>query len=131
MPFDLDKNVDLSRAKPVTLGQREFKVAPLTLRMIIAAAEMEPALKSASTPVEQINRLTDFVMLGLARTYPTLVRDDLLDGEITVEQLKAACDVVILQAGGKKEAAAAGEPKATSDQAISDGEGSSPSSALN
>jgi hypothetical protein len=129
MPFELDKNVDLSRAMTVTLGRQELQVAPLTLRKIMALAEMSDTDDIKKLPARaQIDRLLDYVMLGLERTYPTLTREELLEAEITVDQLRAASDVIIVQAGGKKKEA--GEPTATSN-ALSDGTGSSPSSALN
>lgn len=130
MPFDLDTKVDLKRAKVITLGTRELQVAPLTLRKIIELADRASKENLASLPAQaQIERLIDYVMLGLGRTYPSLTRDDLLESEITVEQLRAASDVIVEQAGGTKEKA--GESTATSEPATSVGAVSSPSSALN
>ena len=131
MSFDLDKNADVSRAKPVTLGGKELQVAPLTLRKIIQTAEMLPKLGAddASTAAN-IETLIEFVMLGLSRTYPALTKEDLLDSETTIPELRAAVDVVIEQAGGKKKESDAGESKATSQQEQL-GTSSSPSSALN
>jgi len=107
MPFDLDSSVDLSRAKKITLGHREISIAPLTLRRTIKAAGMLPELNQAASPVDNIEKLLDFVMLGLERTYPTLTREDLLDSEAPSRSCGGAVDVLVELAGGKNEAAAA------------------------
>jgi hypothetical protein len=129
MSFDLDKNADLDRAQKITLGQHELFVAPLTLRKIKQAAKMQLMFGDSKTAEENIDRLVDFILLGLSRTYPALTADDLLDSEATVEQLTQAMTVIIAQGGGKKDVAA-GEQTAASDP-ISPGIGSSPNSALN
>jgi hypothetical protein len=102
MSFELDEKVDLTRARTVELGGKVLKVAPLTLQKIIKATEMLPQLNNpTASPHDNIDRLVDFVLLGLSRTYPQLSRDDLLESEITVDELRKAADVVIIQAGGK------------------------------
>lgn len=70
---------------------------------------MLPELSQAASPVDNIEKLLDFVMLGLERTYPTLTREDLLDSEATVAELRSAVDVLVELAGGKNEAAAASQ----------------------
>jgi hypothetical protein len=107
MAFELDKGVDLSRAKKVMLGSHELNVVPLTLRKIIKAAGMLPELRQDASASDNLERLVDFAVLGLERTYPTLTREELLDSEATVAQLREICDVITEQAGGKKEAAPA------------------------
>jgi hypothetical protein len=102
MPFDLDEKVDLTRAREITLGARTLKVAPLSMRQIIKSTAMLPQIGAADSTEKSLDLLVDFVMLGLARTYPTLTRDEFLDSEMTAPQLREAADVIILQAGGRK-----------------------------
>lgn len=130
MSFELDTKVDLLRAKSVVLGGRDLKIAPLTLRKIISAAGLLRGITDAGNalPDEMVGRLLDFVMLGLSRTYPQLTKDELLDSEITVAELRTAADVVIEQSGGVKKDAGVGELTA---MGASGGERSSPNSALN
>lgn len=135
MPFDLDPKADTTRARVIALGGRELKCAPLTLRQIIAVSDMLPKISAAASTHESIELLADFILLALRRTYPGLTRDDLLELETTVEELRAAADIVLLQAGGKKADPAGGTPlgeaKAASDTTVPIGTSSSPSSALN
>jgi hypothetical protein len=128
MSFDLDPSVDLSRAREITLGGETLKIAPLLLRKIIASTLMLPQLIAADTPDKRIELMIDFVMLGLARTYPALRRDDLLDSEATPAELSDAVDVVILQSGRKK-VDAVGEALAASPTTKPIGTSSSPNSA--
>jgi hypothetical protein len=128
LPFQLDEKADVSRAKEVTLGGRVLKVAPLRLRDIIASTAMLPHIAAADSTEKSLGLLIDFVLIGLARTYPTLTRDELLESETTADELRQAADVVILQAGGKK-AESAGEAQAASPTAKPIGTSSSPSSA--
>jgi hypothetical protein len=102
MPFMLDEKISFDRTLPITLGGHELKLAPLTLRQIIAASGMLAKLNAAATVEANLGLLVDFVMIGLARSYPTLTRDELLDSEVTAIELREAADVVILQAGGKR-----------------------------
>jgi hypothetical protein len=128
LPFDLDEKADLSRAREITLGGHTLKIAPLPLRAIIASTALLPQIAAADSTEKSLGLLVDFVLIGLARTYPGLTRDELLDSETTADELREAADVVILQAGGKK-ADNAGEAQAASDTTKPIGTSSSPSSA--
>jgi hypothetical protein len=101
MPFDLDEKINLDHARTITLGGREFKIAPLTLRQTIAATAMLPKMTAAATVEENLGLLVDFALIGLARTYPSLTRDELLDSEVTAIELREAADAVLEQAGRK------------------------------
>jgi hypothetical protein len=125
MPFDLDERVDLSRAQEIVIGSQKLTVAPLTLRQTIKATTMLPKMRAAEGVDQSLEFLVDFVMLGLARTYPTLTRDELLDSEMTPDQLREAADIVMVQGGGKK-VDPSGEDQAASDLKTSTGESSSP-----
>jgi len=133
MPFELDTNVDLARARNVTLGGRELKVAPLTLRSIMRVSDMLAGAMGAepgTSASAMLDRLLDFVLLGLARTYPSLTREDLLDSDTTAAELRAAIDVICEQAGAKqKKDDPEGETEAAALSVV--GAGSSPGSALN
>ncbi len=103
MPFELARSFHHSASLPeISLGSVKLKVAPLTVRQIIGVSEMLPQLSEAQSTAASINLLIDFVLLGLSRTYPSLTREELLDCEATIAQLRAAADVVIVQAGGKR-----------------------------
>lgn len=117
--------------RSVKLAGREFTVAPLSLRAIMALADYVPKLAAAPTDVidsTRIEPLIDTILLALKRTYPTLTKDELLDLPIRLDELRAAVDVVIEQAGGRKVDPALGEQKAASDLKPSTGESSSPTS---
>lgn len=131
MPFDLDEKIDLSRAKEITLGGHALKVAPLMLRQIIASTALLPQIAAAGSTEASLELLVDFVLIGLKRTYPALTRDEVLDSETTVDELRAASDVILLQASGKKadKDAAVGEAQAASDTTRPIGTDSSPNSA--
>jgi hypothetical protein len=129
MSFELNTTIDLARARNITLGGRELKVAPLTLRSIIAVTDLQPRLLKEAGASEHIDTLIEFVMLGLKRTYPDLTKDELLESEATIDELRQAMVVVMEQAGGKKRDDAEGEQKATALSVV--GAGTSPGSALN
>lgn len=123
--------------RSVRLAGREFIVAPLSLRAIMALADYVPKLAAAPTDVidsTRIEPLVDTVLLALKRTYPTLTKEELLDLPIRLDELRAAVDVVIEQAGGRKVDPALGEQKppdqvrGASDLKPSTGESSSPTS---
>jgi hypothetical protein len=96
MSFEINPALDLKDAKSVMLGERQVMVLPLTLRQTIKVAD---TLKKVSQPdaatADHIDALIDFALIGLGRTYPQLTRDDVLDSEATVPQLRAVVDVLI------------------------------------
>ena len=113
MSHDLDPSVDITTAvRTVRLAGRDFYVAPLSLRQILAIADYVPKLSGLSADTmsgERLMPIAEIVWHGLRRTYPTLTRDEFIDLPITVAELIAAVSVVIEQAGGQKADAAAGE----------------------
>lgn len=141
MSFEHDEHLDLSGAKTVRLGGREWTVAPLSLRQILAIADFVPKLSAIgvdSLSGERLAPLAEVLWHGLRRAHPRLTRDEFLDLPITIAELVAALPVVIEQAGGRRVgaeeavapegAAAAGEMLAASASTPSTGARSSPTS---
>jgi hypothetical protein len=123
MSLELDEKADLAAGRRVTLGGRglsglELVVLPLTLRQNIALARHMPKLmrmhEEKAFDAETIDAVVDVVCIGLRRAHPNISADDLLDLEVTIDDLIAAARVVIEQAGGKKVEAAEGESSAAS-----------------
>ena len=112
MSFERDENLDLSAARTVRLGCREWTIAPLSLQQILAIADYVPKL-SGITPEtlsgERLLPLAEVLWHGLRRAHPALTRDEFFDLPIPFGELVAALPVVIEQAGGRKVDAAAGE----------------------
>ncbi len=112
MSLERDEGIDLAAARTVRLAGRDFHVAPLSLRQIMAIADYVPKL-SGITPenisAERLTPLAEVVWHGLRRAYPKLTRDEFLDLPIPLTELVAALPVVIEQAGGRKVEADAGE----------------------
>jgi hypothetical protein len=105
MSLDLDDSVDLSAARMVRLGGRDFYVAPLSLRQILAIADYVPKLSGITAETmsgERLMPLAEVLWHGLRRAHPSLTRDEFLDLPITVAELVGALPVVIEQAGGKR-----------------------------
>ena len=112
MSLDLDENADLAAARTVRLAGRDFHVAPLSLRQILAIADYVPKLSAIGADdvsAARLAPLAEVLWHGLRRAYPTLTRDEFFDLPITIAELVAALPVVIEQAGGKKADAAVGE----------------------
>ncbi len=142
MSFELDDNIDLSGARDVRLGGRDWKVAPLSLRQILAVADYVPRLSAIGVDTlsgERLAPLAEVLWHGLRRVYPKLTRDEFYDLPITIGELVAALPEVIEQAGGRRadsvegasaadEAATAGEIPAASASIASTGARSSPTS---
>jgi hypothetical protein len=140
--FELDEKIDLSGARDVRLGGRGWKVAPLSLRQILAIADYVPKLSAIGVDTlsgERLAPLAEVLWHGLRRAYPKLTRDEFYDLPITIGELVAALPVVIEQAGGRRVAggegaaaadgaAAAGETPAASASIASTGARSSPTS---
>ena len=112
MSLDLDQTVDLTLARVVKLAGRDFYVAPLSLRQILAIADYVPKL-SGITPEtlssERLQPLAEVLWHGLRRAHPALTREEFFDLPIPLGELVAALPVVIEQAGGRKVDATAGE----------------------
>ena len=112
MSLERDDSVDLSLARVVRLAGRDFYVAPLSLRQILAIADYVPKI-SGITPEtlsgERLIPLAEVLWHGLRRAHPGLTRDEFLDLPIPLDELVAALPVVIEQAGGRKVDAAVGE----------------------
>ena len=136
MSLDRDEKLDLAGARTVRLAGREWFVAPLSLRQILAIADFVPKLSAISVEQlsgERLAPLAEVVWHGLRRVHPTLSRDEFFDLPITIGELVAALPVVIEQAGGRRldadgEGAPAGEIVAASASMPSTGARSSPTS---
>jgi hypothetical protein len=106
------ENLDLATARVVRLAGRDFYVAPLSLRQILAVADYVPklsAIGAENLSGERLAPLAEVLWHGLRRAHPKLTRDAFFDLPITIAELVAALPVVIEQAGGKRVDAAAGE----------------------
>jgi hypothetical protein len=139
--FERDENLDLAGARGVRLGGREWLVAPLSLRQILAIADFVPKLSAIGADTlsgERLAPLAEVLWHGLRRAHPRLTRDEFFDLPITIAELVAALPVVIEQAGGKPisdgrtanepERMFAGETSAASASTASIGARSSPTS---
>jgi len=112
--FEPDEKLDLSGARTARLGGREWLIAPLSLRQILAIADFVPKLSAIGTDSlsgERLAPLAEVLWHGLRRAHPRLTRDEFFDLPITIAELVAALPVVIEQAGGRRvDAADAGAP---------------------
>ena len=128
MSLDRDETIDLATARPVRLAGRDFHVAPLSLRQILAIADHVPKLSGIgmdNLSGERLAPLAEVLWHGLRRAHPRLTHDEFFDLPITIAELVAALPVVIEQAGGRK-VEAVGEISATSALTPSTGGPSSP-----
>lgn len=131
MSFERDEKVALDGARTVRLGGRDWIVAPLSLRQILAIADYVPKLADMTADNlngERLMPVVEVVWNGLRRAHPALTREEFLDLPITIPEMFAALPVVIEQAGGRKVDPAAGELPATGISAPAIGDGSSPTS---
>jgi len=129
--LECDDTIDLAAARSVRLAGRDFHVAPLSLRQILAIADYVPKLSSIGVENlsgERLSPLAEVLWHGLRRAHPGLTRDEFFDLPITIAELVAALPVVIEQAGGRKVDISAGELPAASASTQSIGERSSPTS---
>jgi hypothetical protein len=130
MSLERDESIDLATARPVRLAGRDFHVAPLSLRQILAIADYVPKLSGIgmdNLSGERLAPLAEVLWHGLRRAHPRLTHDEFFDLPITIAELVAALPVVIEQAGGRK-VDAVGEISATSALTPSTGGPSSPTS---
>jgi len=107
-----DNTVDLSTARVVCLAGRDFYIAPLSLRQILAIADHVPKLSGITAENmsgERLQPLAEVLWHGLRRAHPKLTRDEFFDLPIPIGELVAALPVVIEQAGGRKVEASVGE----------------------
>ena len=112
MSLDLDESIDLSSARTVRLAGRDFYVAPLSLRQILAIADYVPKLSGITAENmsgERLAPLAEVLWHGLRRAHPKLTREEFFDLPIPLGELVAALPVVIEQAGGRKMEAPMGE----------------------
>ena len=131
MSFEINEAIDLSAARIVRLAGREFHVAPLSLRQILAIADYVPKLSGMSAEDlsgERLVPLAEVLWHGLRRAHPNLSRDEFFDLPITIAELVAALPVVIEQAGGRRVESSLGETLAASALTSSTGARSSPTS---
>ena len=141
MSLEHDEKLDLSGSRTVRLCGRDWIVAPLSLRQILAIADFVPRLSAIGVDNlsgERLAPLAEVLWHGLRRAHPLLTRDEFLDLPITIAELVAALPVVIEQAGGRRVeagetvasggAAPAGEMLAASASTASTGARSSPTS---
>jgi hypothetical protein len=125
-----DESIDLAAARTVRLAARDFYVAPLSLRQILAIADHVPKLSGIGVDNlsgERLMPLAEVLWQGLRRAHPRLSRDEFFDLPITIAELVTALPVVIEQAGGRK-VDTAGELPAASASTPSIGVRSSPTS---
>jgi hypothetical protein len=126
-----DDSIDIATTRTIRLAARDFYVAPLSLRQILAIADYVPKLSGIGVENlsgERLAPLAEVLWHGLRRAHPALTRDEFFDLPITIGELVAALPVVIEQAGGRKVDAAAGESQAASASTQSIGARSSPTS---
>jgi hypothetical protein len=112
LSLEIDESLDLSAARLVRLAGRDFYIAPLSLRQILAIADHVPKLSGITTENmsgERLTPLAEVLWHGLRRAHPKLTRDEFLDLPIPLGELVAALPVVIEQAGGRKVETGAGE----------------------
>ena len=131
MSLEPAENLDLAAARLVRLAGRDFHVAPLSLRQILAIADQVPklsAIGAENLSGERLVPLAEVVWHGLRRVYPKLTREEFLELPITIGELVAALPVVIEQAGGQKAEPSLGEISAASASTQSTGARSSPTS---
>ncbi len=105
MSLERDEKLDLSGARTVWLGGRDWIVAPLSLRQILAIADFVPKLSAIGADNlsgERLAPLAEVLWHGLRRAHPRLTRDEFFDLPITIAELVAALPVVIEQAGGRR-----------------------------
>jgi hypothetical protein len=127
--LELDESLDLAAARTVRLAGRDFHVAPLSLRQILAIADYVPKLSGIGANEisgERLSPLAEVLWHGLRRAHPRLTRDEFFDLPITIAELVIALPTVIEQAGGRRADAAAGESPAASASTPSTGARSSP-----
>jgi len=128
---ECDESIDLATARAVRLAGREFRIAPLSLRQILAIADHVPKLSGIGVENlsgERLAPLAEVLWHGLRRAHPKLTRDEFFDLPITIAELVAALPVVIEQAGGRKVDVSEGEALAASASMPSTGARSSPTS---
>ena len=131
MSFERDESLDLSQTRVVRLGGREFYVAPLSLRQILAIADYVPKLTGITidnVSSERLMPLAEVLWNGLRRAHPTFTREEFFDLPITIPEMFAAVPVVIEQAGGRRVDPTLGERSATGTLTPAAGESSSPTS---
>jgi hypothetical protein len=112
LSLERDDSIDLAAARVVRLADRDFYVAPLSLRQILAIADYVPKLSGITMDNlsgERLLPLAEVLWHGLRRAHPRLSRDEFLDLPIPLGELVTALPVVIEQAGGKKVEAGPGE----------------------
>lgn len=112
MSLEINESLDLAAARMVRLAGRDFYIAPLSLRQILAIADHVPKLSGITAETMSGERLTPLVEVlwqGLRRAHPRLTRDEFLDLPIPLGELISALPVVIEQAGGKQVEMGAGE----------------------
>jgi hypothetical protein len=110
--MERDESIDLATARVVRLAGRDFYVAPLSLRQILAIADHVPKLSGITAENlsgERLAPLAEVLWHGLRRAHPKLTRDEFLDLPIPLGELVTALPVVIEQAGGRKVDAEMGE----------------------
>ncbi len=112
MSLEPDESLDLAAVRAVRLAGRDFYIAPLSLRQILAIADYVPKLSAIGAETmsgERLTPLAEVLWHGLRRAHPKLTREEFFDLPITIAELVAALPVVIEQAGGRRADAAAGE----------------------
>ena len=105
MSLEVDETIDPATARTVRLAGYDFRIAPLSLRQILAIADHVPKLSGIGVENlsgERLTPLAEVLWHGLRRAHPKLTRDEFFDLPITIAELVAALPVVIEQAGGRR-----------------------------
>src|SRR6201997_1980778 len=82
LSFEPAENFDLATARAVRLAGRDFQVAPLSLRQILAIADYVPklsAIGSDNMSGERLTPLAEVLWHGLRRAHPRLTREEFFD----------------------------------------------------
>jgi hypothetical protein len=132
MSVDVDQKADLSKARKLVLGGLDFYVLPMSLRNVLAVADVVPKLSgqmtTATLSAEKLEPMVEVLWRGLLRAHPTLTRDELQDLPISINALVDAIPYILEYMGGKKVETLMGEIEAASGSKISTGSASSPDS---
>lgn len=131
MSVDVAENLDKSKAHKITLGGLDFYIAPMSLRNVLAVANVVPKLAGLSIDTlsaEKLEPMVEVLWRGLLRAHPSLTKDELQDLPISIDALVETIPFVLEYMGGKKVEVLMGEIKAASALKTSTGDGSSPDS---
>jgi hypothetical protein len=114
--WEKSDKLDEGNSRTVSLGGKDYVIAPFTLRRIKKVAGLTPRvmrLDAAQMSEEALDPFVDVLWQGLLGAYPKLDRDEVEDLAMTMAEINAAVDVIMEQMGGVKKPPP-GEPQAAS-----------------